>query len=104
MRTSILNHAEYDPISGMIFLSIYAFRSLIENKNCFLHLTFKNFFYSGAKKTLKLNERFSDAEWHVAENTKAHHTDEYSRTDKSLVLRRGQSFKVNYFSCNKKVV
>merc|ERR1711892_67635 len=46
-----------------------------------------------AEKSLKLNERYSDADWHVAENTKAHHTDEYIRTDKSLVLRRGQAFK-----------
>ena len=54
-------------------------------------------FVSEAEKTPKLNQRYSDADWHVTENTKAHHTDAYIRTDKSLVLRRGQSFKVNYF-------
>ena len=52
---------------------------------------------SEAEKALKLNERYSDADWHVAENTKEHHTDEYIRTDQSLVLRRGQSFKVSFY-------
>jgi len=47
---------------------------------------------------LKLNEKYSDADWQVANNTKEHHTNEYVRSDNALVLRRGQTFKVRF--CN----
>ena len=53
-----------------------------------------NIFLADENIVLKLNERFADANWHVKENTTEHHTNEYVRTDNSLVLRRGQSFKV----------
>ena len=43
---------------------------------------------------MKLNEKYSDADWHNDENTVEHHTDQYVRSDNSLVLRRGQPFKV----------
>ena len=51
---------------------------------------------------MKLNERFADANWHVKENTTEHHTNEYVRTDNSLVLRRGQSFKVSNLGLDRK--
>ena len=40
-----------------------------------------------------MNEKYADCDWQKAINTIEHHTDEYVRTDNSLVVRRGQPFK-----------
>ena len=50
-------------------------------------------FLEPTKPNLRLNEKYSDCNWHLEENTKSHKTNEYVRTDNALVVRRGQPFK-----------
>ena len=45
------------------------------------------------KPNLRLNEKYSDCNWHSGENTESHKTNEYVRTDNALVVRRGRPFK-----------
>ena len=40
-----------------------------------------------------MENKTSECDWLCKENTLAHHTDEFSRNDKALVIRRGQPFK-----------
>ena len=40
-----------------------------------------------------MHEKYADCDWHKFENTTAHHTSDYVRTDNSMVVRRGQTVK-----------
>jgi len=42
---------------------------------------------------IKLHENYADCNWLIEENNKNHHTEDYCRTDSSLVARRGAPIK-----------